>query len=109
MAASFGGLRAISQTASSSVVSDDDVFSTLTEYVGKGGANVGDDLVILFDHLQYACKKIAALVASPYNSSLGKSSGGGAGGDGGASGRDKPKPLDIVSVSIPYYLTENLI
>ncbi|KAM7470598.1 hypothetical protein LguiA_008781 [Lonicera macranthoides] len=100
MAASFGGFRAISQTASSSVVSDDDVFSTLTEYVGKGGANVGDDLVILFDHLQYACKKIAALVASPYNSSLGKSSGGGAGGDGGASGRDKPKPLDIVSNEI---------
>lgn len=109
MAASFGGFRAISQTAGSSLVSDDDEFCTLTEYVGKGGANVGDDLVILFDHLQYACKKIAALVASPYNSSLGKISGGVACGDGGASGRDKPKPLDIVTVGILYYLTENLI
>lgn len=52
-----------------SLVSDDGL-CTLLDYVGKGGANVGDDLVVLFSHLQYASKRIAALVASPFNSSL---------------------------------------
>ncbi|KAK3016270.1 hypothetical protein RJ639_006101 [Escallonia herrerae] len=79
--------------------SSDGGFPTLSEYVGQGGANVGDDLVVLFGHLEYACKKIAALVASPYNTSLGEHSGI-AGGGAGASGRDKPKPLDIVSNEI---------
>lgn len=71
---------------------------TLIEYVGKGGIDVGDDLVILIDHLQYACKKIAALVASPFNSNLGKFVEGSGGSSG--SGRDAPKPLDIVSNEI---------
>ncbi|XP_059653234.1 uncharacterized protein LOC132300243 [Cornus florida] len=71
---------------------------TLMEYVGKGGANVGDDLVVLYGHLEYACKRIAAIVASPYNSSLSKNKGV-AGGSGGT-GRDAPKPLDIVSNEI---------
>ncbi|XP_035832842.1 fructose-1,6-bisphosphatase, chloroplastic [Helianthus annuus] len=74
-----------------------DAFVTVTEFAGKGGADVGDDLVVLYSHLEYAFKRIAALVASPVNSSLGKSSGDG--GDVG-SGRDKPKPLDIVSNEI---------
>ncbi|XP_047953185.1 fructose-1,6-bisphosphatase, chloroplastic-like [Salvia hispanica] len=69
---------------------------TLAEYMGKGGANVGDELVVLFTHLEYACKKIAALVASPLSSNLGKSSGAGA----CTSERDKPKPLDIVANEI---------
>lgn len=75
---------------------------TLIEYVGGGGVDVGDDLVLLIHHLQYACKKIAALVASPFNSTLGKHTGfaAGTGGSAGGSGRDAPKPLDIVSNEI---------
>ncbi|KAG6417437.1 hypothetical protein SASPL_119596 [Salvia splendens] len=69
---------------------------TLAEYMGKGGANVGDELVVLFTHLAYACKKIAALVASPLSSNLGKSSDAGA----GSAERDEPKPLDIVANEI---------
>ncbi|GJW00871.1 fructose-1,6-bisphosphatase, chloroplastic [Tanacetum coccineum] len=74
-----------------------DMFLTVNEYVGKGGEDVGDELMVLLTHLEYAFKKIAALVASPVNSSLGKSSGDG---EGVAAGRDKPKPLDIVSNEI---------
>lgn len=69
---------------------------TLSQFMGKGGQNVGDELVILFSHLEYACKKIAALVASPYNSSLAKNFSAAA----GSSERDKPKPLDIVAVRL---------
>lgn len=72
-------------------------FSTLKEYVGKTGLNVSDDLLILFDHLEYAFKRIAALVASPFNSTLGKNVSVAVGSD---SERDKPKPLDIVSNEI---------
>ena len=93
MASSFGRFNVNSKMYNSS-----DGFLTTTEYAGKGGVNVGDDLVVLFSHLEYAFKRIAALVASPVNSSLGKSSGDGQAVD---SGRDKPKPLDIVSVSTP--------
>ncbi|PSS02594.1 Fructose-1,6-bisphosphatase [Actinidia chinensis var. chinensis] len=76
-------------------------FCTLMEFVGKGGADVGDDLVVLLAHLQYAAKRIAALVASPFNSSLEKQSGVAAGGGGGSgSERDTPKPLDIISNEI---------
>ncbi|KAK7836520.1 fructose-1,6-bisphosphatase, chloroplastic [Quercus suber] len=71
---------------------------TLTEYVGKEGMNVGDDMVVLLHHIQYACKRIAALVASPFNSSLGKQNT--VAGTGTGSGRDAPKPLDIVSNEI---------
>lgn len=71
---------------------------TLIEYVGKGGIDVGDDLVILIDHLQYACKRIAALIASPFNSSIANYVGGSESGSG--SDRDAPKPLDIVSNEI---------
>ncbi|XP_057527909.1 fructose-1,6-bisphosphatase, chloroplastic [Amaranthus tricolor] len=71
---------------------------TLIEYVGSQGINVGDDLVVLIDHLQYACKRIAALVASPFNSSLGKFVEGS--GKSSGSDRDAPKPLDIVSNEI---------
>ncbi|XP_065872343.1 uncharacterized protein [Euphorbia lathyris] len=78
--------------------SGDNGFSTLVEYMGKGGINVGDDLVLLFSHIQYACKRIAALVASPFNSSLSKQSI--VAGDGSGSDRDAPKPLDIVSNEI---------
>lgn len=94
--ASLSGFTVRSQKGTSS--SSDDGFCTLIEYMGKGGINVGDDLVVLFDHIQYACKRIAALVASPFNSSLSKQSsiaGGGSGSD-----RDAPKPLDIVSVCL---------
>ncbi|CAI9104124.1 OLC1v1002744C1 [Oldenlandia corymbosa var. corymbosa] len=71
-------------------------FCTLMEFVGKGGLDVGDELGILLGHLEYAFKKIAALVASPFNSTLGK--------DvlvsGASADRDKPKPLDVVSNEI---------
>ena len=81
-------------------------FCTLMEFVGKGGADVGDDLVVLLAHLQYAAKRIAALVASPFNSSLEKQSGVAAGGGRGGSERDAPKPLDIVSVCFYYSLCD---
>jgi fructose-1,6-bisphosphatase I len=89
----FGVRSQVGGGASSGV---DDGFCTFLEYVGKGGIDVGDDLVVLLDHIQYACKRIAALVASPLSSSLGKQASV-AGSSG--SGRDAPKPLDIVSVS----------
>lgn len=58
---------------------------------------MGDDLAVLLAHMQTACKRIAALVASPFNQEIGKS-----GGDGRSSssdsGRDEQKPLDIISV-----------
>ncbi|KAL9244784.1 hypothetical protein vseg_018510 [Gypsophila vaccaria] len=59
--------------------------------------NVGDDLVILIDHLQFGCKKIAALVASPFVVNDSRVCD-----DVGVSGlgRDSPKPLDIVSNEI---------
>nr|GMD02828.1 fructose-1,6-bisphosphatase, chloroplastic [Ipomoea batatas] len=82
-----------------SVGSEDGGVCTLMECMGPKGYNVGDDLAVLFGHLEYACKRISALVASPFNSSLGKNIVAGAG-DGSASGRDKPKPLDIVANEI---------
>ena len=84
-------------SSSSSSGVDTNGLCTLTEYVGKEGMNVGDDMVVLLHHIQYACKRIAALVASPFNSSLGKQNT--LAGTGTGSGRDAPKPLDIVSVS----------
>lgn len=96
--ASGSGFRVVrSEKVNSLTVLDDDEngFPTLMDYAGKGGLNVGDDLVVLLYHIQYACKRIASLVASPFNSSLGKQvAGGNIGSD-----RDAPKPLDIVSVS----------
>ncbi|KAL5699294.1 fructose-bisphosphatase [Ranunculus cassubicifolius] len=87
----------IIRTQSKSYSSNSDTgFQTLLDYVGKEGEDVGDDLVVLISHLQYACKRIAAVVASPFNSVLGKQGGGGGGLVGGD--RDDPKPLDIVSV-----------
>lgn len=92
--ASLGGFTVKSKMGASA--SGDNGFCTLVEYMGKGGIDVGDDLVVLFSHLQYASKRIAALVASPFNSSLSKQ--GNVAGDGSSSDRDAPKPLDIVSV-----------
>lgn len=66
---------------------------------GEEEKNVGDDLVVLLYHLQHACKRIASLVASPFNSSLGKLSVNSSSG----SDRDAPKPLDIVSVCVFLY------
>lgn len=68
--------------------------------MGKGGIGLGDDMVVLLTHIQYACKRIAALVASPFCSDLGNPAGLAAGGGVVVgSERDAPKPLDIVSVS----------
>ena len=85
--------------SSSSSVSENGV-STLIEYVGKGGIDAGDDLVVLIHHIQYACKRIAALVASPFNSSLANHTATTPVGGGGGSNRDTLKPLDIVSVRL---------
>ncbi|KAF4376388.1 hypothetical protein F8388_012050 [Cannabis sativa] len=85
--------KAVSSSASENGV------STLIEYVGKGGIDAGDDLVLLIHHIQYACKRIAALVASPFNSSLAATLNAPAAPAGG-SDRDAPKPLDIVSNEI---------
>lgn len=91
--------RVVSKTAPSP---NSERHLTLLEYVAKGGADVGDDLAVLLTHLQYACKRIAALVASPFNADVGRIPQGGGGGGGigplSSSGRDKPKPLDILSV-----------
>lgn len=62
------GVRLIPRAVAS--LSGENGFSTLMDYVGKGGIGAGDDLAVLLYHLQYACKRIAALVASPFNSSL---------------------------------------
>ncbi|XP_061358349.1 uncharacterized protein LOC133302562 [Gastrolobium bilobum] len=93
------GVRSLKALGGSSSSAGDDGFVTLIEYVGKTGINVKDDLVVLLDHIQYACKKIAALVASPFNSSIGKQTVLGSVASG-VSGRDAPKPLDILSNEI---------
>ena len=66
---------------------------TMVEYMGQGG---GDDLTVLFTHLQYACKRIAALVASPFNAELSRLQAN----TSVMAGRDVPKPLDIASNEI---------
>ena len=80
---------------------------TLLEFVGTGGAYVGDDLAVLLAHMQTACKRIAALVASPFHHEVGNS-----GADGRSSssnsGRDAQKPLDIISVWINFLIFVNL-
>nr|XP_009384163.2 PREDICTED: fructose-1,6-bisphosphatase, chloroplastic [Musa acuminata subsp. malaccensis] len=93
----LGSPRVVSEMASST---GGESYMTLLEYVGKGGADVGDDLVVLLCHLQYACKRIAALVASPFNAELGRDGGGGVASSSSSSKRDAPKPLDIVSNDI---------
>lgn len=93
----LGGLDFKINASGSAVASGDDGgigFQTLAQYMGKGGKNVGDELVVLFSNLEYACKRIAALVASPFNSNLANSFSVAA----GSAERDKPKPLDIVAV-----------
>ncbi|XP_058081018.1 fructose-1,6-bisphosphatase, chloroplastic [Magnolia sinica] len=92
--ASFSGLRVVSDMGPSQT----DGYHTLMDYMGKAEAGVGDDLLILINHLQYACKRIAAVVASPFNSEIGRWKG--VGGADLAAGRDIPKPLDIVSNDI---------
>ncbi|EXC43850.1 Fructose-1,6-bisphosphatase [Morus notabilis] len=92
------GVRLIPRAVAS--LSGENGVSTLMDYVGKGGIGAGDDLVVLLYHLQYACKRIAALVASPFNSSLIIGKQVGPAGATGGSGRDAPKPLDIVSNEI---------
>ncbi|KAJ1703353.1 hypothetical protein LUZ63_003132 [Rhynchospora breviuscula] len=72
---------------------------TLLEFVGSGQAHVDDDLAVLLAHVQTACKRIAALVASPFNNEIGKSGGGGKGSSLDSS-RDAQKPLDIISNEI---------
>ncbi|CAA2988338.1 fructose-1,6-bisphosphatase, chloroplastic [Olea europaea subsp. europaea] len=61
---------------------------TLMEYMGEKWGKC--------DHLEYACKRISALVASPLNYSIGKSFSV----SGGSAERDKAKPLDIVANDI---------
>eukprot|EP01018_Ginkgo_biloba_P040095 Gb_12617 [translate_table: standard] len=81
-----------------SVTQDGRKFQSLMDYMGKEGADVADDMAILISHLQSACKRIAALVASPWNSSLGQQDRAPA--VGFITNRDAPKPLDIVSNDI---------
>lgn len=82
------------------VIPQEGGFQTLMDYMGKGGADVADDMVVLFSHLQSACKRIAALVASPSKSVLGKQKGHGVAATGSVTGRDAAKPLDIISNDI---------
>ncbi|KAL8540457.1 hypothetical protein ACS0TY_001891 [Phlomoides rotata] len=96
---SLGGLGFKINASGSGSASGGAGFQTLAEFMGKDGENVGDDLVVLFSHLEYACKRIAALVASPFNSNLAKTFDAAAAGTG-SDERDKPKPLDIVANEI---------
>ncbi|XVE49466.1 hypothetical protein DITRI_Ditri01bG0084500 [Diplodiscus trichospermus] len=99
--ASFSGFIAKSQREMTAASGDTRGFSTLMEYAGKGGLDVGDEMLVLLYHIQYACKRIAALVASPFNCALGKHSGlTGVISGAGDSDRDKPKPLDIMANEI---------
>ncbi|TVU08442.1 hypothetical protein EJB05_41846, partial [Eragrostis curvula] len=68
---------------------------TLLEHMGRTGAAA--DLTVLVAHIQSACKRIAALVASPGNADLSR---GKAGSSAVAAGRDAPKPLDELSNEI---------
>ncbi|GAB2268016.1 hypothetical protein Dimus_002994 [Dionaea muscipula] len=92
--ASCGRLTVTAQAGRS--LGGDGEVRTLIDYVGKSGINVGNDLVVLIHHIQYACKRIASLVASPFNSNLGNFVA--VADSGGGSDRDAPKPLDILSV-----------
>lgn len=105
MASVAGGFTVKAQMGGS-LRREDDGYVTLIEYVGKKEANVGVDLVLLIDHLQYAFKRIAALVASPFNSSLSKQNMALAGGKG-EFGRDAPKPLDLLSNEIIFSSLQN--
>ncbi|CAL5039815.1 unnamed protein product [Urochloa decumbens] len=69
---------------------------TLLEHMGQAGGAA--DLTVLVAHIQSACKRIAALVASPGNAELSRAKA--AGGAGVAAGRDAPKPLDELSNDI---------
>ncbi|XP_022971912.1 fructose-1,6-bisphosphatase, cytosolic [Cucurbita maxima] len=101
MASSPSGLAVGSRTETISSRTAIDGLYTLTDYVGKDGIGLGDDLVLLLTHIQYACKRIAALVASPFSFDLPNPAGLAVGGGVvvGAE-RDAPKPLDIVSNEI---------
>ncbi|XP_022952319.1 fructose-1,6-bisphosphatase, cytosolic [Cucurbita moschata] len=101
MASPPSGLAVGSRTETISSRAAFDGLYTLTDFVGKDGIGLGDDLVLLLTHIQYACKRIAALVASPFSSDLQNPAGLAVGG-GVAVGaeRDAPKPLDIVSNEI---------
>ncbi|RLM55265.1 fructose-1,6-bisphosphatase [Panicum miliaceum] len=68
---------------------------TLLEHMGQAGAAA--DLTVLVAHIQSACKRIAAVVASPGNAELSRAK---AGGGAVAAGRDAPKPLDELSNDI---------
>ncbi|GJM97748.1 hypothetical protein PR202_ga14700 [Eleusine coracana subsp. coracana] len=68
---------------------------TLLEYMGRTDAAA--DLTVLVAHIQSACKRIAALVASPNNAELSRAK---AGSGAVAAGRDAPKPLDELSNEI---------
>ncbi|KAF8658654.1 hypothetical protein HU200_059124 [Digitaria exilis] len=68
---------------------------TLLEHMGQAGAAA--DLTVLVAHIQSACKRIAALVASPGNAELSRAK---AGAGAVAAGRDAPKPLDELSNDI---------
>lgn len=98
----FSTSKLTQSNAISSALNSGNGYQTLLDYVGKEGEDVGDDLVVLIAHLQYAAKKIAAVVASPFNSVLGKQNevAGGGGDTAIGGGRDDPKPLDIISNEI---------
>ncbi|CAN6177225.1 unnamed protein product [Urochloa humidicola] len=69
---------------------------TLLEHMGQAGAAA--DLTVLVAHIQSACKRIAALVASPGNAELSRAKA--VGGRVVAADRDAPKPLDELSNDI---------
>ncbi|KAI4970012.1 hypothetical protein ZWY2020_000926 [Hordeum vulgare] len=84
--------------AGDGMASQDAHYPTLLEHMGRAGAPA--DLAVLVAHIQAACKRIAALVASPGNADLSRAKPAAAAGGASAAGRDAPKPLDELSNEI---------
>ncbi|KAJ6805294.1 fructose-1,6-bisphosphatase, chloroplastic isoform X1 [Iris pallida] len=89
---------ATNTSSSSSTTAAAATAQTLLEFMSSNGSR--DDLAVLVAHLQYACKRIACAVASPFFGSSAVRNAAGTGRPSSGSGRDDPKPLDLVSNDI---------
>ncbi|XP_078442633.1 inositol monophosphatase family protein [Wolffia australiana] len=98
LAAGSRASRAAAVAAASSSAGGEGAPPTLAELLAEIGAE--DDLAALFGHLQHACKRIAALVASPFNAELGRAKSSPDSSSSVGTGRDAPKPLDVISNEI---------
>lgn len=72
---------------------------TLLSFLSKGGSGADDEMVILLSHLQAACARIASLLGSPSTVKAASVKTSKASSTV-ITGRDAPKPLDLVSNDI---------